>query len=562
MGEGDWMVVEADEATAPSSSCRPTSPSSPTSTPSTSTTTARSTPCSDAFRAFVENVPFYGFAVMCTRPSGGAGAGRRSRGPPHHHLRRQSAGRRARCVDVGHRDGRLALRRAVPRPRRQGRRTTDRQARRCRCRASTTCSNATAAIAVARELGIADDDDPQRPGELRRRQAPLHHSRRMERRRHHRRLRPPSGRDRRGAQRRARACAKGRVIAVVQPHRYTRLQDLVRASSRTCFNDADTVIVADVYPAGEAPIEGADRDHLVQALRARGHRHVIPLDGPEKLAGIDRGPGQARRLRGLPRRRLDHAMGLCAAGRVEGAMSFPDIVPDLKARMPELRGRLLANQPLERRSPGSASAARRRCCSCRPTRTTWRYFLRNLAGRDSGDGDRRRLQPDRARRRHPGRGDPARRAASARSRSRTAIAVARRHRRARRHGRARGARCRHRRAGVPSRHSRHDRRRAAHERRRLRRRDQGRADRGARRRPRRAMSAPSAMPRWAFPIATAACPTTSSSPARCSRAAPAMPAEIAAAMAEIKRKREASQPQEHDRRLDLQEPARRKRPGS
>jgi UDP-N-acetylmuramate--alanine ligase len=78
------------------------------------------------------------------------------------------------------------------------------------------------------------------------------------------------------------------VIAVVQPHRYTRLKSLFEPFS-TCFNDADTVIVAHVYPAGEAPIEGADRDSLVAALRARGHRNVIPLDGPQALAGIVRG---------------------------------------------------------------------------------------------------------------------------------------------------------------------------------------------------------------------------------------------------------------------------------
>src|SRR6185437_10966871 len=83
----------------------------------------------------------------------------------------------------------------------------------------------------------------------------------------------------------ARESTKGQVIAVMQPHRYTRLKTLFEPFS-TCFNDADAVIVANVYPAGEAPIEGADRDSLVQALRARGHRQVIPLDGPEKLAGI------------------------------------------------------------------------------------------------------------------------------------------------------------------------------------------------------------------------------------------------------------------------------------
>jgi UDP-N-acetylmuramate--alanine ligase len=86
----------------------------------------------------------------------------------------------------------------------------------------------------------------------------------------------------------ARESTRGQVIAVVQPHRYTRLKSRFEPFS-TCFNDADAVIVAHVYPAGEAPIEGADRDTLVQALRARGHRHVIPLDGPQYLAGIVRG---------------------------------------------------------------------------------------------------------------------------------------------------------------------------------------------------------------------------------------------------------------------------------
>jgi UDP-N-acetylmuramate--alanine ligase len=85
----------------------------------------------------------------------------------------------------------------------------------------------------------------------------------------------------------ARDSTKGQVIAIVQPHRYTRLKTLFEPFS-TCFNDADAVIVADVYPAGEAPIEGADRESLVNAVRARGHRQVISLDGPAQLAGIVR----------------------------------------------------------------------------------------------------------------------------------------------------------------------------------------------------------------------------------------------------------------------------------
>jgi UDP-N-acetylmuramate--alanine ligase len=83
----------------------------------------------------------------------------------------------------------------------------------------------------------------------------------------------------------ARQASKGRVIAVMQPHRYTRLHDLFEQFC-TCFNDADTVIVADVYTAGEQPIDGADRDHLVEGLRARGHRQALALPAPEELAGM------------------------------------------------------------------------------------------------------------------------------------------------------------------------------------------------------------------------------------------------------------------------------------
>ncbi len=83
----------------------------------------------------------------------------------------------------------------------------------------------------------------------------------------------------------ARESANGQVVAVMQPHRYTRLHDLFDQFC-TCFNDADAVIVAPVYPAGEAPIAGADRDGLVAGLRAHGHKQAIPLEGPEKLAGL------------------------------------------------------------------------------------------------------------------------------------------------------------------------------------------------------------------------------------------------------------------------------------
>jgi UDP-N-acetylmuramate--alanine ligase len=74
----------------------------------------------------------------------------------------------------------------------------------------------------------------------------------------------------------AREVADGKVIAVVQPHRYSRLHDLFEDFC-TCFNDADAVLVADVYAAGEQPIEGADRDGLVAGLRKHGHRKAAPV---------------------------------------------------------------------------------------------------------------------------------------------------------------------------------------------------------------------------------------------------------------------------------------------
>ncbi len=86
----------------------------------------------------------------------------------------------------------------------------------------------------------------------------------------------------------ARASTDGQVIAVVQPHRYTRLSSLFEQFC-TCFNDADAVIVAPVYAAGEQPIPGADRDSLVAGLKARGHRNVIPLPQSEDLAGLVKG---------------------------------------------------------------------------------------------------------------------------------------------------------------------------------------------------------------------------------------------------------------------------------
>ncbi len=83
----------------------------------------------------------------------------------------------------------------------------------------------------------------------------------------------------------ARQSTKRDVIAVVQPHRYSRLHDLFDDFA-ACFNDADTVIVAPVYAAGEQPIPGVTNDELVNRIRARGHRDARVLDRPEDLAAL------------------------------------------------------------------------------------------------------------------------------------------------------------------------------------------------------------------------------------------------------------------------------------
>lgn len=87
----------------------------------------------------------------------------------------------------------------------------------------------------------------------------------------------------------------GRVIAVVQPHRYTRLSSLFDEFC-TCFYEADTVIVADVYAAGEQPIEGIDRDHLAQGIKAHGHKDVQILQTPTALAAMIADIGEANDL--------------------------------------------------------------------------------------------------------------------------------------------------------------------------------------------------------------------------------------------------------------------------
>ncbi|MEJ0043824.1 MAG: cyanophycin synthetase [Rhizomicrobium sp.] len=81
----------------------------------------------------------------------------------------------------------------------------------------------------------------------------------------------------------ARQAYAGPVIAIVQPHRYTRLHDTFEQFAK-CLNDADIAIVAPVYAAGEKPIEGINRDSYAEALRAHGHRDVRVIEGEARPA--------------------------------------------------------------------------------------------------------------------------------------------------------------------------------------------------------------------------------------------------------------------------------------
>jgi len=117
------------------------------------------------------------------------------------------------------------------------------------------------------------------------------------------------------------------VVAVVQPHRYTRLASLF-GEFCTCMNDAGTVIVADVYAAGEQPIPGVDRDALVEGLRERGHRSVVPLPGPEHLAEMVNAIARSG----------DYVVCLGAGNITQWAAALPAQLAELQAAVPRRAG--------------------------------------------------------------------------------------------------------------------------------------------------------------------------------------------------------------------------------
>jgi len=278
LGTSEWMVVEADESDGSFLRLDGTIAVVTNIDPEHLDHYKSFDAVRQAFVEFIENVPFYGLAVLCIdHPEVQAVIGKiRDRRVLTYGFSAQAdlRGENVRSRDGGNlfdvvlreRDGRQRRIADVRLPM-PGRHNVE---------------NALAAIAVALEMGCSDDTIRAgfaHFGGVRRRFTRVgevaggtviddyaHHPVEI-----------------RAVLAAAREAARGRVIAVVQPHRYTRLRDLM-GEFEAAFNDADMVYVAPVYAAGEQPIAGVDAAHLVEGMRASGHHAAHEIAGPDELA--------------------------------------------------------------------------------------------------------------------------------------------------------------------------------------------------------------------------------------------------------------------------------------
>ncbi len=272
VGEGEWMVVEADESDGTFVKLPADIAIVTNVDPEHLDHYGSFDKVREAFMAFVENVPFYGFAVMCLdHPEVQALVKRIEDRRVITYGRNPQA--EVRYRDITYEDGKAVF--SVERRDRISGETQLIENLVLPMPGEHNVSNAVAAISVALSLGISPDNVRTGLagfGGVKRRFTQTgtwndvrifddygHHPVEIS-----------------AVLEAARSAARGRVIAIVQPHRFTRLQSLFDEFC-ACFNEADTVIVADVYAAGEEPIAGIDRDGLVEGLRAGGHRDARPL---------------------------------------------------------------------------------------------------------------------------------------------------------------------------------------------------------------------------------------------------------------------------------------------
>lgn len=282
MGDSDWMVVEADESDGSFLRLDGTIAVVTNIDPEHLDHYGDFDGVKDAFVEFIHNVPFYGAAILCIdHPEVQAVVGKvRDRRVVTYGFSLQAdiCGVNIRPVDGGSAFDVVVRQRGEEDRRIEGVQLP--------MPGKHNVQNALAAIAVAVEMGCADDVIRGGFGEftgVRRRFTKVgtacgatiiddyaHH--------------PVEIRAVLGAARETvDARGEGRVIAVMQPHRYTRLNDLMD-DFQNCFNDADQVHVTPVYEAGEEPIDGVSSASLVSGLKSRGHRFAATVSDENDLA--------------------------------------------------------------------------------------------------------------------------------------------------------------------------------------------------------------------------------------------------------------------------------------
>lgn len=280
VGEGDWIVVEADESDGTFLKLKSTVAVVTNIDPEHLDHYGDFDAVKKAFKDFVENIPFYGFAAICLdHPEVQALAAKVENRRLVTYGINPQAEVRATNVSMGPEGARFDVQFSPP-----GGTVTRLIDLHLPMAGDHNVANALAAIAIARELGVSGEAIRAGLtgfGGVKRRFTTTgvakgvriiddygHHPVEIS-----------------SVLKAARAVSLGKVVAVVQPHRYSRLRDLF-ADFCSCFNDADVVIVADVYTAGESAIEGINRDSLVEGLRRYGHRHALALPSPADLAAM------------------------------------------------------------------------------------------------------------------------------------------------------------------------------------------------------------------------------------------------------------------------------------